>query len=483
MLKHLLLTSKKSAVTFSIVYLITRVLYLITPLTVTYLIQCVENKDSNCFAYTAVFYFVLFFVTQIMDYYTDITEEKCYADSYVNLVRLISHKISFRNYRNSDLSLEEINQLTGQEFEKANKYFFVEIIRLIYYVLSVLFILWMLFVNSWKIAIVILVLLMIFIPLNLKMGKDIDEKSEKTLNSMTRLRSILNDQYVISKEDHFLENKQIDESSYDTYVENFAKDINEKIKSVSFYLNIISYGSLNMLITVMLILVCYFALKGEIRFSTIYLFNSYTSQLWSPGEFIFGFRSKYKECTPIFNKIKRIENIEETESSSEVIENIAFVNYVGTAQGDKPLHKQITVTLSKNNIYLIKGENGSGKTTMIENLLGFSNRYRGCIKINGKTDLTTNDFLYIPSKPFISFFYDEKLSKGSDGQKKKHQISKALKEDKTVIIMDEPTNFLDASTKQKFIQFLNELKNNHILIIVTHDPIFDGINTKIIHLI
>ena len=132
MLRHFLLTSKKSAVAFSTVYLITRVLYLITPLTVTHLIQFVENKDRNCFVYTAVFYFVLFFVTQIMDYFTDITEENCYADSYVNLVRLISHKISFRNYRNSDLSLEEINQLTGQEFEKANKYFFVEVIRLIY---------------------------------------------------------------------------------------------------------------------------------------------------------------------------------------------------------------------------------------------------------------------------------------------------------------------------------------------------------------
>lgn len=48
--------------------------------------------------------------------------------------------------------------------------------------------------------------------------------------------------------------------------------------------------------------------------------------------------------------------------------------------------------------------------------------------------------------------------------------------------MDEPTNFLDASTKRKFIQFLNELKNNHILIIVTHDPIFDEINAKIINL-
>ena len=114
-------------------------------------------------------------------------------------------------------------------------YHFLPISMLEEPVLSVLFILWMLFVKSWKIAIVILVLLMIFIPLNLKMGKDIDGKSEKTLNSMARLKSLLNDQYIISKEDHFLENKQIDESSYDTYVRTFTKDFNEKNKSVSFY--------------------------------------------------------------------------------------------------------------------------------------------------------------------------------------------------------------------------------------------------------
>ena len=60
MLRHFLLTSKKSAVAFSTVYLITRVLYLITPLTVTHLIQCVENKDSNCFLHTAVFYLFSF---------------------------------------------------------------------------------------------------------------------------------------------------------------------------------------------------------------------------------------------------------------------------------------------------------------------------------------------------------------------------------------------------------------------------------------
>ena len=482
MLKHFLLTSKKTAIIFSVVYLITRVLYLIAPLTVTYLIKCVENHDSKCFIYTAVFYCTLFAITQIMDYFTDITEENCYADSYKNLVNLLSHKISHRNYCNSDLSLEEINQLVGQEFEKANKYFFVEIIRLIYYVLSVVFILLLLFVSSWKITIVILMLLMIFIPLNLKMGKDIDEKSDKSLKSMSRLKELLTDQYMIAKEDRFLKNKQIDESSYDTYIDRFEKNFNAKNKSVSFYLNIVSYGSLNMLITVMLVLVCYFALKGEIQFSTIYLFNSYTSQLWSPGEFIFGFRSRYKECRPIFNKIRRIQNIEEGHFTSEQIDNITFENYVGTTQEKKPLHKPIMISLFKNNIYILKGENGSGKTTMIENLLGFANRYTGSIKINGKDTLNTNDFLYVPSNPFISGFYDRKTSNGSDGQKKKFQISKDLKENKTVIIFDEPTNFLDAFAKQEFVQNLNVLRENHIVIVITHDSVFDRLDANVIQL-
>ena len=77
------------------------------------------------------------------------------------------------------------------------------------------------------------------------MGKDIDEKSEKTLNAMTRLRSMLNDQYVVSKEDHFLENKQIDESSYDTCVGNFAKDIGYISKMVNVFSLLYEYTDNN----------------------------------------------------------------------------------------------------------------------------------------------------------------------------------------------------------------------------------------------
>lgn len=136
-----------------------------------------------------------------MDYFTDITEENCYADSYVNLVKLLSRKISNRDYRTINLSLEQVNQMIGQDFEKANKYFFVEIVRLVYYIFSILFILTILFNKSWKISLVILVLLIIFIPINLKCGNKIDEKSEQSLNKMRELKSILNDQYQTSKED------------------------------------------------------------------------------------------------------------------------------------------------------------------------------------------------------------------------------------------------------------------------------------------
>lgn len=482
MSKHFLLTSKSVAIPFIIVYFITRVLYLLAPITTSYLIHCVEIRDYHHFILMAIFYVCLFAITQIMDYFTDITEENCYADSYVNLVKLLSRKISNRDYRTTNLSLEQVNQMIGQDFEKANKYFFVEIVRLVYYIFSILFILTILFNKSWKISLVILVLLIVFIPINLKCGNKLDEKSEESLNKMSELKSILNDQYQTSKEDRFLNEKQMNEQIYTNSINDFVIKFQKKNKAQSFYLNIISYGTLNLLIMVMIIMASFYVLKGEITFSTLYLFNSYTSQLWNPGEFIFEFRAKYNENKPIFQKIKELESIPEFKTNNGTINTITFENYIGTGKYDEELHVPLNITFNKDHIYLIKGDNGVGKTTFIENLLCLTNRYKGFILYNQQNSFI-NDFTYVPSKPYISKYHNITISKGSDGQKKFYQIEKDLKNTKTVIILDEPTNYLDANKKNKFIQLLQKYKKDHIVILISHDPVFENMNLDVVKII
>lgn len=482
MLKHFLLTSKKSAYQFSIVYLITRILYLASPLMTAYLIRCVEQKDFEAFVYACVAYFILFMTTQIMDYFTDITEENCYQDSYINLIQLIQHKIAHRDYRHTTLSLDQINQLLGQEFEKANKYFFVEIVRLVYYVISIVFILAVLFMNSWKITAIIAILIVVFIPLNLKASNQIDAKSADSLESMRELKDIVNDAYQTDKEDRFVTHPQIQPSIFDTSIQTFQKHFQAKNKAQSFYLNIISYGTLNFVLMVMIMLACFYVLQGDITFSTLYLFNSYTSQLWTPGEFVFGFKAKYEENKPIFHKIRALMHMKEVDDVVEgTIGTLSLDNYYGTGKQQEQLHEPLNITFQKNHLYLIKGDNGAGKTTLMENILHLANRYHGNILYNNQTHYI-NDFTYIPSKPYISKYHNKQVALGSDGQKKLYQLQKDVKDAKSVIIFDEPTNYLDKINKQAFIDLLNACRENHIVLVISHNPMFDDIAHELVYI-
>ena len=54
-----------------------------------------------------------------------------------------------------------------------------------------------------------------------------------------------------------------------------------------------------------------------------------------------------------------------------------------------------------------------------------------------------------------------------------YQFNDLLHNANTVIILDEPTNYLDKDKKKEFISIVNSLRNNHIVLIITHDPVFD----------
>lgn len=231
MSKHFLLTSKKTGTRFAIIYFLVRCLYLITPLTTTALIHSVETGNARKFVFLAVFYVVLFLLTQYLDYQSDIAKDNCYTDSYRNLLQLIRRKIKRRDYRYTELSLDEINQLIGQDFEKANKYFFVEIIRFIYYVLSILFIVIVLFRESWQIATVIVALVAILIPFNLKMGNSIEDSSNDSLESMSTLKSMIHDQYMTDKESRFSSNMQINDILFNNGLNDFKKKNLKKTKN------------------------------------------------------------------------------------------------------------------------------------------------------------------------------------------------------------------------------------------------------------
>ena len=162
-----------------------------------------------------------------------------------------------------------------------------------------------------------------------------------------------------------------------------------------------------------------------------------------------------------------------------------------------------------NTIYGIAGSNGSGKSTLIKILSGFLTPTSGSISYNiqGKgikvpsifpfislsapyTDLIneftleemyrfhqkfkklTKDLTFkeFEQKIALSGQKDKTLSNFSSGMKQKIQLALALMSDTPILLLDEPTSYLDLSAKEWFTNLLMENTKERIVIIASNDP-------------
>ena len=70
----------------------------------------------------------------------------------------------------------------------------------------------------------------------------------------------------------------------------------------------------------------------------------------------------------------------------------------------------------------------------------------------------------------------------SEGQAQRIAIARALLRNGAVLLMDEPTSSLDASTEQQLLKNLADYASGRTAIIVTHKPLPDGYCTAVVNL-
>lgn len=173
--------------------------------------------------------------------------------------------------------------------------------------------------------------------------------------------------------------------------------------------------------------------------------------------------------------------------------------------------KEINLCVESGSCHVIIGENGVGKTTLLESILGFKKVNSGKIYYNRKdiTDLNIEDreFAYIPQDLVIFpnmtveeniylimkankrisideelllelyeelSLYDKRKTKAvnlSGGEKQKVAILRALASGRKFLIVDEPFSSLDPLIKGNLWQLLKKIKVRFGLsiLMVTHD--------------
>lgn len=172
--------------------------------------------------------------------------------------------------------------------------------------------------------------------------------------------------------------------------------------------------------------------------------------------------------------------------------------------GDKIIHSGLNLTLKVAELTSILGVNGSGKSTLIRTLCGLMPSLGGEIYICGKKineyskpelssiisvvltervndgGLTVYEIVSLGRYPFTGFFgrlspddrlmvekslndvgiwdmRDKFISELSDGERQKVMIAKSLAQESKIIILDEPTSFLDLRSRMEIIGLLRKL--------------------------
>lgn len=197
------------------------------------------------------------------------------------------------------------------------------------------------------------------------------------------------------------------------------------------------------------------------------------------------------------------------------------INRLSKRYGYQWIIKDLTCQFLSDSINGIAGNNGSGKSTLIKMISGFLSPTQGEINylIDQKkiqtaeifnhlslaapyTDLI-NEFtleeMFVFHQKFKSFrdpisFADfeyqielkgqgkKSLTYFSSGMKQKIQLAFALLSNTQILLLDEPTSFLDAGAKDWFASILNKNKANRIVILASNDTFDIKLCDKVLEL-
>ncbi len=188
------------------------------------------------------------------------------------------------------------------------------------------------------------------------------------------------------------------------------------------------------------------------------------------------------------------------------------------AKGAKVVQSNVNLTLYSGEVTCLLGLNGAGKSTLIRTLCGFQPPLHGDVLLRGKPlkeysnsefakevgvvltektnagGITVYELVGLGRHPYTGFFgkfkeNDRKLieesmeavgiahkqnnyvSELSDGERQKAMIAKVLAQECPIIVLDEPTAFLDVTARIDTMVLLRKLakEQNKAIVLSTHD--------------
>lgn len=227
-----------------------------------------------------------------------------------------------------------------------------------------------------------------------------------------------------------------------------------------------------------------------------------------------------KLIIPILNDAVRMQHSDTDEALRDF--EINGLNFAYPDSPVKVLHN-INLKLPTKGLVLVKGISGSGKSTLLKLCTGSLFAQEGSISVNGKSNEWSHQWLRVNSSymnqfPFIfdgtlrynvflnlkntsedvyPEFLDKILAKKEDrwqaqlshngkqlsgGEKQLVTLARMMLHPRPIAILDEPTANLDEDTIGIIIPQIMKLAENKLVIVASHEKMFDAVADSIINL-
>lgn len=172
--------------------------------------------------------------------------------------------------------------------------------------------------------------------------------------------------------------------------------------------------------------------------------------------------------------------------------------------GDREIFSVKNFTFENGKSYLIKGENGTGKSTLLKAIIGYFKKLKGHIKVEDhiiyqpqqiylykKTGWDNfkiikadkKDVIRLAKSLSVEALLDKNVDVLSGGERQKIAFIRSLLASNQVLMLDEPFSQMDDKSKENACQLALGWKNeskDRTLILITHDNISTKIFDKVL---
>lgn len=520
-LKNYVFIQKKYFVLVCFITVLQSVVSMCIPLTSRELLDnAFPNRNMQLFTTIVIVMLSCYFMVAVLNVLKDYLLAHIAESISLKLRTQLNSKISVMKYSYFDEhNLSEVLSKYNKEVDTVKENCGYMLVKTLSNVVTFILASAMIIVLDWRIMVVSMVLLFLYILNNQYWGKKVKALAEKSMECNEEAIGSLTENYR-----NVLITKLYSAYEYvnEKFHANYAKQYNTQMNlEVVYSVNINSGGLLIYLLAGLIWLIGGFGIiNGVLTIGTVTALINYQGMLISPMAFFSEFNNSYQGTVIALKRLYSVlyfeeENNEGTAIRSNNIEKVEFHDVSFRYRKDVPVLDHVNIQLRKGNIVGFIGGSGCGKSSLVKMLLRLYAPYKGTISIDGEKiqDISINslrnriafvaqDSLFfrgsilenlkmgnvVDNTKLIEYsklldLYDEivrlpkkwdtELNAGtsnlSGGQKKRLDVLRALMKESDIIIFDESTASIDIERRKRLFEILDKIKQEKIIIFITHN--------------